>query len=1531
MSNVFTLKKLHKLVATISLVTLVASLFVVPVTAQAGNLAEVPEYARQFFANPDLVDQDKDFRPADPANKLEFSKLLTVAFGFEEEPTRAEQFTDVPEWAMGYVGAMVANNVASGRDSKTYGVENMTRAEQIKMIVSAMGLELCELDADAKSEFAGVEWAEGYFCAAMKEGIVTQYRPSDVSLRAEAVTLAGRAGDLGVEFELPGDEVETPQGGGLTVAVAEGSPKGKSFPSTASAVEVFRFELMAGSDGAVNVDDLTFKKEGLASFATNAQFYIFEGTERLAAGKTLNSDTETVSFRNLNLDVARNASRTLSLRADVGTVSASGDEFSFMLTEVESNAASVAGLPLSGYVNELSATAVGTITVEKTGSIENPSVGEQDAIIARFKLTAGTNDALLEQLGLFLSGTISTDDVQDMKLYVTGEEEALATCDGVSSQDVCTFVFDTPYEIEDGNTKTFFVRANLNTGRTDDTLKVFIDEKTDVVAIDAKRGYGMAVTINGTSGYDGTSCTSSSGKCSFSTLEGGDITISSNGPTATDIPTNGKDVRLMNFNITSVGEVTFKNFQIFLTASESSDTTEGLLNSSTANFTDIKVINTDTGATLMGPVDADAFFTTAAQATVISEGTGDNAKAYYKFTDEFEMEAGESLNLAITTDIANTSTLDGMTLVGGIAINNASSGFPEIRDVNNKVITIANEVVPAADITGKTMTVSSPSLTLSLASSPVSDTFVKGTQDVDFVGLTFRAGDSSDIKVTDVTLLGYLDDSGTADDWVVDGIGDDHATRLNEYVGSVELVDSEGTVIAGSQSVQADGTVVFNDVNWWVDAGATEIVYVRGDISADAFKNSNAENIAFGISSASNVVAEDADGSSVTPTGAPNSEGADATDPSVFMTTANGGSLTISVDPSTPKENILVAGVTNQVISKYRFESTNESFVVKQLSVNNRQSAVTSTSTLGDYDNNVTKVVLSYTNSVGETETKNAFLTSGTAVVSGLDFYVPKDDDAVLSIYADTQTIQAGAAAGEFVDLNIAFNNFEALGVGSGETYDASKLDANVAADSDLDFGSITFTDSGYDQDNDTDNDADVDADDDTTVDDVAASGNTEVLNIDTGSNIYPVGTLLFADADDGGCTYDSAADSLFVTTAVWSTTTPTVLVLNDADTSIADGVDFCHALPGTGYLTAAKQMHIYEALPKLTLNAGSPSGDRNVNSTDAAFKFDITETGGKEKIRIRTAKELTTCLAGNSTLTVESAAHTTAAEQVDGSGCNVDAIAGADDFVAFSAPLLEDYSYASFWIRWVDSQAADNSSFDVTELEIGCNTDNTGAVEHVTAVAASNIVGSPSTLLEGVWYHVTDVAMPSDCTTTDEFFNIQFAGADDSGPDHADDDVFLDRVVLYNDKLTIDLTSDSDFDADIDGDSAHEDEAPIVARLKEGSTTVATGYVDNASTDAAVTDSTTAVVHFYPIDGTDAAIEISKGTSKTYTVELSTLSLLDEDGGSDDPVTFSIDLGTSSDGTVTAGDFWWNETNASVQWLGEVANTTFTSNTVNY
>lgn len=1511
----FVLRKFRKSISGFTVLALLTSLVSFAGVAQAATFTDTDGHWGEAYiealytAGVVSGNPDGSFAPDNYLNRAELSKMLVLGYTEGLDSDAPAVYPDVAEndWYYEYANDAYQKGIMTGEGNGTFnGAAYVNRAVLMQAVYNAAGLtatgnELPFSDVMESDWFYDAVDA-GYFWSIVDGKSSTSFDPAGMATRAEASKVIYN-GWYPVERDVedptdPTDPTEPSSEGTLLMSVSSDTPEGSTIPAAATSVELVAYDLTAEDDDVV-VESITANQFGISSMYSNHSVYAYAEIDgvntRLTSGQTINSSTFDVKFNNLDLEVAEDETVRFSIRMDVGdsdgTSSTTGNSTKEVGIQIESadmvdvNGADVSGdFPLEGELFSIATDEAGIITIEKNGSVSNPQVGEDDVEIAKFKMTAATEAAELQELGLYISGSINTSDVEDFNLYVSGEDEPIATVDSVDSLDVVRFMID-DYSIAKGGTKSFIVTADFNTGRTSDTIKVYVDEDTDVLAIGDLYGFGMSITRTDYDGNVDACASASSADCSYASLEGGDLTISSNGPSASDIAINGNDVVLMNFDVTSVTDVTFKNFPVGLLVTDAdAENDAGLLNGTTSNFTDIKIVDTETGDEIFSSVDSNVFTTALAGSTAITDAGTDEAQAYHLYTDDLTLSAGEELSLSLMVDVENNTDLDGETVVASLQLG---STYPELRDVNNKVLTNSSVLVPSSAITSKTHTVRSPSLTVSLASVPVagSNTFVKGSEGVQFAGAVFACGDASDCRVTDLTLSGYLDDDAdgsfeTSSTSTVDG--SDNSTILNAYVGSVWLEDVDGNTVSGPVSV--NGTTFaasFTDIDWTLENGDTEILYVVGDISSDAFANSNAEAIAFGLTASTGLTVEDEDGNSFTASGTAN------TSQTTYVTTSEGGSLTIAVDSSKPNEDIVVAGTDDVEVAAFNFETTDEAFVVKKLSLNARQSGVASAN-LGDYDNNVSSITISYPNSDGGTSEATGSLTSGTANFTGLDFFIDEDDDETLTVYVDANTIDGGASATEFIELNLAFNNFEAIAQGSGETYTAAKLDQDTGASSDLDFGTLSWTDSGYDT---------------NTVTAVSAAGASQTITIDTGTNVYPVGTLLFVDADANGV-YDSSSESLFVVTT-WSTTVPTVLVAGDDDASLADGLNVYAALPGTGYFTGTNQMHVQETKPTVALSSSSLSGGQTVSASARPLTIDVTADSAQDVV-IRKAVYLD----GETDLSVEfggadGEAAVSSAQNLTNGGTNsiqitLNGTSDNDCWYLDTGYDLSQYARISGWYYVVDAGTGTTFTGSRYTLATDGNADATGNTE--VALAASG------NLTEAAWTFRDAAIAP---TAGDQYLGVCLAGAGEGND--ATDYLYIDEVKVYNEKVTLDIAG-----------SLHASDGAqgLYVKMKNGSTIEAEGYIDQTSASAAT------VVIIPTIAQGD--VEIANGDTETFAFETSTTTLVNVTSG-DDNLTFSMDLGSASGGTVTAGDFWWYDDNETVKWLGDVSDTTINGSTLVY
>lgn len=457
-------------------------------------------------------------------------------------------------------------------------------------------------------------------------------------------------------------------------------------------------------------------------------------------------------------------------------------------------------------------------------------------------------------------------------------------------------------------------------------------------------------------------------------------------------------------------------------------------------------------------------------------------------------------------------------------------------------------------------------LTMSLRSSPVSGSVVGGSDEVDFTGITLDCTVSLGCTVTDLTLQGFLDDEGDHNDWDTAQDASDYSDSLSTLVDSVWLEDSTGNAVSDVEAVNSSTyKVTFDSIDLTMANGDSMDLVVVGNLSSDVYWDDNSEEFAFGINSTSDLVVEDRDGNSFVPTGTVN-----AGTPTVYQSTLPNGDLTVSVDSTTPAAASVTNGTSDQLASVFRFQASNEAFLVSSLYVNNSQTGVTAAK-LGDNDNNVSVVTLSYTDEDGAVQEERGALVNGTAQFDGLELYIPKDDTALLSVYVDLKTTADGATVGEKVKLNLGFGNFEAVGNTSGATLKMKDIDFNIPSTADFDFGKISYT-AGAGK-------FAVDGAQNLSTKTLGSSAPLTVDNdVADNSNKLPVGSIVCVDDNNNGV---CKTEDLYVVTA-WPSTTAgtedavTLTLIDDAgDGSYDDSDDLLYALPGGGFLAQVKAITV--------------------------------------------------------------------------------------------------------------------------------------------------------------------------------------------------------------------------------------------------------------------------------------------------------------------------------------------------------------------
>ncbi|WKZ29346.1 MAG: hypothetical protein QY323_01290 [Patescibacteria group bacterium] len=757
---------------------------------------------------------------------------------------------------------------------------------------------------------------------------------------------------------------------GVSVSLASDSPASATVPKSATGVNFVKFNVSNGTGSAVVVDSVVLHRVGAGASTDFSNVYLYEGNSRLTTGRSVNSSSNDVTFNSLNLALSAGQTRTLWVAATMSSTAGAGNVNAFQVTAVSSGSSSASGLPVTGNNMTLASATVGSVTIAKSGSLTNPKVGQMNVKLAEFQLSAGAAEDLdIKRVTLFQSGNISRSALTNLKLKAAGTEVASAA--GLDDRDRVTFVLTGNTLLEKGNTRTYEVWGDVGGGtRSADTIKLYVEEDADVWATGRTFGFGASVTRTA---YDGDSCTSTSGDCSYLSLEGGQITITFNGPAATDIATNGKDKEVLNFTLASQSNVEVRNLRLTVSSDGPDYYTGGLWNHSanTANYTDIKVLDVSSGSVIAGPKDL---------SSSSSGGDANDTSQSLVYTDVFTLNAGQARTFKVTLDVASAAALEGNLSRVSLAAFQSS----DIRNLDNSTFVSTSDIVPSSAITGNQMTVRAASLTVSAASTPVAQTFIQGSQNVELAGISLKAGQGSDVKVTSMTVQTLVDanndtnfgtgcennaDTGSSDKFATDILLT--AKLMN---GTTQVGDTKSPTSSTASCASVDGGLLqFTNMNLTIPAGQTVTLALVGNLSG-SIANLN-DTVAFSVANA-NVTAQDMDGNSVSKSGSAQSA-------SMIISTSGTMTYALAPDDTESEAGFVLAGTTS-VVAKYRFTAQTEDLKLTKVRISVPNYGLVRGVSLYDGSNLLAGPI-----------TAN---TSGHADFSNFSFVVPKDSSKNLTV-----------------------------------------------------------------------------------------------------------------------------------------------------------------------------------------------------------------------------------------------------------------------------------------------------------------------------------------------------------------------------------------------------------------------------------------------------------------------------------------------------------------------------------------------------
>ncbi|MEK7094636.1 MAG: hypothetical protein AAB886_00830 [Patescibacteria group bacterium] len=856
-----------------------------------------------------------------------------------------------------------------------------------------------------------------------------------------------------------------PTTGGLSISLASDSPSGATLPGGANGVETVKYRMTAGT-AAATLTGLVVNMGGIGATGNISNAYLYEGNTRLTEGRSVNSSTRQATFSNLALAFAAGQTRNISVVVETSSSQTASDTFSFGLASAAGVIASgtVSGsFPVNGNTFSMASQNVGTLDINESGTITNPTLGQQGATIGQFNLVASSEDASVRRMRLKIDNAA---DHSGFAIY----QGSTKLADGVKATgDYVDFTLTTPYTILDGNTKIFYVKANVG-GQNGDDVRVYIDKSTDLIAVGGDFGFNMAVTYTDYDGDNG--CTAATDECSFSDVQGGKITFAFNGPASADVARNSQDVSLLAFSVTAAQEVTIKDLDVIVYGDDAAaldgdadddgetgndDDDEGLINGDDdatadsddeASIKDMKIRNATTKVTVMGPLELDS--------AIVG---GNDATQTIDFSDDVTLAAGASQQWEFVTDI-DDGVAAGTAFMATLDVSGLS-----IEDKNGDALTAGTDIVPSGDMLGNDLVARAATLVIALASAPTGSTAsVDGTSNVTAASFSLTAGTASPITISSIKVSGYADEDETGDYTA----GGEAGAQVEDLVASCSIYNNAGTLLDGPEGSQSSGAFfLFDNVNWVIPAGVVEKLTVKCNL-ANPSDTTDVNYFAVDLADLSeDIVSVDKDSNDVdATTDYPN--GGDVTvDPTTFITMNAVGSLAVTADSGSPDAAILLTGSSNNLVAKYRVTATNENFDITTMSFSEEQAEDNrTTAESAAYAINIAAVRVSYPDATGATQTASASMSGNEAKFSGLTFNIPANSPKVISVSVDVpgSARDSGGSATSNEKVRMGFfidatndDNFRAVGNGSGSVLDDDDVTA-VGDDLEGTDGIATYT-----------------------------------------------------------------------------------------------------------------------------------------------------------------------------------------------------------------------------------------------------------------------------------------------------------------------------------------------------------------------------------------------------------------------------------------------------------------------------------------
>lgn len=558
--------------------------------------------------------------------------------------------------------------------------------------------------------------------------------------------------------------------GNLNISMNSASPANLSSVPMSGSVKFATVDFTAGSKD-ITVNSVTLKRSGLGNASDIDRVYFEKDGIRVSSRASISSDQTVVLSFAPAMVVAAGTSESIDLYADMGATSAGGEHM-FQSTSIDSSAANVVGSITTPTLRTANYT-VSNVAITGAGAgLTATATDAVDLELGQFKITDNSTssderDLLFKSITLRQNGDGDLTSLSNVGLYRNGVKVSTVTV--MNGKDI-TFGLGAGNEIQDGQTATYYIRANVNyvDGADGDTYIFRLRNTSDLNIIEATTSF--RASVSGT-------------------------------PTLATYTVNGADVQ-------------FRRDTAFALSNSVSPGTNGavLLKGTISSKTPIYLEDVTIPVTLgmSGTTITNSFKLRIGGSTFTWTPTAASSGTV-NATFDGSVAINGTAEVEITADIKSTASATTLKF-GSLALSAFDTA--EYQNTQNSIESTAS----VGSIEGATITIVASKLAVTRNDGISSKTIVNGAQDQLLFGATFSTSQDNAIRVNQFTLSGF-----NASNHVASGFNNDLTATL---------YDAQGNAV--KTATYNNGKVTFFGLNMNVAKNSPVAWTVRGNFVAGA-------------------------------------------------------------------------------------------------------------------------------------------------------------------------------------------------------------------------------------------------------------------------------------------------------------------------------------------------------------------------------------------------------------------------------------------------------------------------------------------------------------------------------------------------------------------------------------------------------------------------------------------------------------------------------------------------------------------------